>query len=828
MAVGADRSDATVELKLPCSCRQPERQGAERPARAGDDASHWFDSWDLPSWTNSTDSPLDPITPWSNLHKFAENCQPIVWLGVDSVMTGGLRSTEGQPNGWRNGLLGGFAMGYRIGIDMGGTFTDAFMASADGEQFVAKVDTVASDLLGTTARIIGALAHQVGHDIEGLLPKVERFMLGTTLTTNLLVTHSGSPAGFITTRGHRDVLSVAGGAQGKIAGLSDDQIRHSGPLDKPAPLVPKDMVIEVDERLDYKGATIVQLDEEGVRRAALQLRAAGTKAIGIGFLWSFRYPQHELRAAEIVAEVAPELDVTCSHRLVSRRGEYLRFSSTAINAYCAPVLREYLEQQTAWLRARGLRPEPLIMQASGGVIPASDAAETSLYTIDSGPVAGVVGAASLSGDGTSDHNVICTDMGGTTFDVGLVYRGQPVTTGKGVAHRYPFYGQIVDISSIGSGGGSIAWVDEATGVLKVGPQSAGANPGPACYGRGGYRPTVTDANVVLGYVNPTSFLGGEMTLDVQAAMSAIDSHVASKLDMSILEAAHAIYRITNGHMADFLRKKTIENGYDPRTFDLFAYGGAGPVHASAFARELGVSRVVVPLGNVASVYSALGVLTSDIRHVIETSEHAMAPFDGGRLRDLFIELEDRARERLRRDGVPEADMEMRYSIDLKYAGQMFDVELPLSGPITDQAGAEALLSAFDRRYDELFGEGAGFRAAGVEMLMLRVAAIGRTEPLTLRARSGVSNAADASRGTRLISWGDGGPVDTPTFDGDQLGPGARVDGPAVVELSHTSVVIPPGHLAKWRPDGTIEITVPLPNQSAAGDPSARVLTGVQP
>ncbi len=704
---------------------------------------------------------------------------------------------------------------YRIGIDMGGTFTDAFMVGEDGSSYVEKVDTRPADLLSTTRDIVDGLAAKAGLSAEELLPRVTRFMLGTTLTTNLLVTQSGVAAGMLTTRGHRDALYVAGGAQGKIAGLSDDDIRHSGSLDKPQPLVARDRIVEIDERIDYKGEVIVPLDEEAVREAAVSLRDAGVEAIGIGFLWSFRYPQHEQRAAAIVAEVAPELDVTPSHALVARLGEYLRFSSTAINAYCAPVLRKYLEEQTAALRERGLAVEPLIMQASGGVIPASRAADMSLFSVDSGPVAGVVGASELGG--RAEHqNVICTDMGGTTFDVGLVRGGAPITSGAGVAHRYPFFGQIVDVSSIGSGGGSLAWVDEVSGLLKVGPQSAGAHPGPACYGRGGERPTVTDANVVLGFLNPNAFLGGEMALDVAASERVIDEHVAQPLGMSTEEAAQAIFRITNGHMADFLRKKTIENGYDPRTFDLFAYGGAGPVHATAFARELGVNHVVVPLGNVASVYSALGVLTSNIRYVLERAEASMAPFDGAKLGSVFTELAEGARELLRADGVEESAIELLYSVDLRYAGQIFDVELSLDGPITDEASASAVIDRFDARYDELFGEGAGFREAGVELLMLRVTGVGRTEPLALGAGDGGSaDAAAASKGKRSIYWDGLGRTETNTFDGAELGTGAVVEGPAVVELDHTCVVLHPGDRAEWHEGGTIEIGVAKAAENAA-------------
>ncbi|MGB9182716.1 MAG: hydantoinase/oxoprolinase family protein [Solirubrobacteraceae bacterium] len=698
--------------------------------------------------------------------------------------------------------------GYRIGVDMGGTFTDAFMLSDDGIAYVAKVDTQSRDLLGTTANSLTALADQLDLEVTDLLPQVRQFMLGTTLTTNLLVTMSGVPAGLITTRGHRDILQIAGGAQGKIAGLTDDDIRHSGALDKPAPLVSKERIFEVDERVDYKGDVLVALAERQVRDAVEELRDAGVLALAVGFLWSFKNPAHELRAAEIAAEVAPDIDITCSHRLVSRLGEYLRFSSAAINAYCAPVLRRYLEEQTAWLRERGLRSDPLIMQASGGVIPAADAADTSLYTIDSGPVAGVVGAAELAAK-EGGRSVICTDMGGTTFDVGLVHKGRAVTAGAGVAVRYPFFGQIVDVSSIGSGGGSIAWVDEVAGVLKVGPQSAGAHPGPACYGRGGTNPTVTDANVVLGYINPAAFLGGTMGLDQDAAERVIAERVARPLGMTVVEAAQAIYRITNSHMADFLRKKTIENGYDPRTFDLFAYGGAGPVHASAFARELGVAHVIVPLGNVASVYSALGVLTSDIRHVFERTEPAFAPFDGQRLEEVFAELTTEATARLRADGMADQDIELRYSVDMRYAGQIYDVEVSLDGPVDDDAGATALLDIFDARYDELFGVGAGFREAGVELLMLRVTGIGHIEAVSLDriGTAGGGEPKTAANGSRLVTWDERGPQDTETYDGEALGAGAAIQGPAVVELAHTSVVLHPGDRAQWRSGGTIEIEV---------------------
>lgn len=339
---------------------------------------------------------------------------------------------------------------------------------------------------------------------------------------------------------------------------------------------------------------------------------------------------------------------------------------------------------------------------------------------------------------------------------------------------------------------------------------------------------MTDANLVLGFLNPDAFLGGEMSLDLDASARAIDEHVAAPLGMSTVDAAQAIFRITNGHMADFLRKKTIENGYDPRTFELFAYGGAGPVHATAFARELGVSQVIVPLGNVASVYSALGVLTSDIRYVLERAESATAPFDGPRLGEIFAELAEQARAMLAADGVAEEDVELLHSIDLRYVGQIFDVELPLAQPIADAAAAEAAIDRFDARYDELFGEGAGFREAGVEVLMLRVTGVGRNEPLELGAGPRVDANLDAARkGTRAIAWEGLGRVDTETYDGTRLGAGTTIVGPAVVELPHTSVVLHPGDRAEWSEAGTIEIAVAAATDSAAGRTAAATKGGSQ-
>jgi len=688
---------------------------------------------------------------------------------------------------------------------MGGTFTDCVLTTNEGRIHVGKVETRPEDLLRTTSEALDLLSDQVGLDASGLLAETEQFVLGTTLTTNLLVTQSGHSVGLITTRGHRDVLHIAGGAQGKIAGLSDDDIRHSGRLNKPTALAPKDLIFEVDERVDYKGSVLTPLNEEQVREAAIKLRDLGVRAIAIGFLWSFSKPEHELRAAEIVKEVAPEIDTTCSHALVSRIGEYLRFSSAAINAYCAPVLREYLERQTSWLHERGLKAEPLIMQAQGGVVPASIAADTSIYTVGSGPVAGVVGAASL-GEDSEGRNVICTDMGGTTFDVGLVHSGEPVTANSGVAHRYPFYGQIVDVSSIGSGGGSIAWVDQASGVLKVGPQSAGANPGPACYGRGGDRPTVTDANVVLGFLNPERFLGGSMALDAEAARRVIEHDIAKPLNLTVEEAALAIYRITNGHMADFLRRKTIENGYDPRSFDLYAYGGAGPLHATSFARELGVGRVVIPLGNTASVYSALGVLTSDIRHIFERTTPMFAPFDSAVLGAAFVELEDDAKTQLEADGVAAKAQVLKYSVDMRYGGQIFDVEVQLDQPITSDEQASAVLDSFDTRYDEMFGEGAGFREAGVELLMCRVVGIGLNEPINPKAAAEGASSDPQPDSRRPVYFEDGA-AEAAAYDGGAIAPGAELAGPAIIELPHTSVVLHPGDRGRWNDDGTIDIEV---------------------
>ena len=695
---------------------------------------------------------------------------------------------------------------------MGGTFMDAYMVDSDGNSYEAKADTDTTDLIATTAVCVERLAETVGLTSRTLLPNVTQFVFATTLTTNLLVTRSGPHAGLITTRGHADVLMISGGAKGKVAGLSDDEIRHSVVVDKPEPLVRRETIHEVDERIDLNGRVIVALAEDQVREAALALSGAGVKAVAICFLWSFKNNDHEHRAAEIVAEVAPELDVTCSHDLVPRLGEYLRFSSAVINAYCGPTLRSYLERQAAWLAEGGLCVEPLVMQAPGGVIPTATAARTALYSIGSGPVAGVVGASKLAGE-LGEPNVICADMGGTTFDVGLVSRGTPLKTSTSVAVRYPYVAQVVDVTSIGAGGGSIAWVDELTGVLKVGPESAGAFPGPAAYGRGGSRPTVTDAAIVLGYINPDRFLGGKMALEADASVRALNEHVGGPLGLSTIAAAHAVHRISNGHMADFLRAKTIENGYDPRDFVLFAYGGAGPLHASALARELDIARVLVPRGNAASVYSALGVLASDVLQVRELTEPMLAPFDGARVGELLRGLRDACDADLTTAGIETSKREIRFSADMRYVGQIYEVEVPLPEVTAEDPDGALLPDRFDRRYSELFGEGAGYRKAGVELITMRATGVGYSDRLPLGPV--MADEPPAPTAMRQVHF-DGHPAtEVEVFDGGQLGLHAVVRGPAIIEMPHTTLVLHHGDAASMRAGGTIQVTIGHPAEPTA-------------
>lgn len=683
------------------------------------------------------------------------------------------------------------------GIDTGGTFTDCVVIDAGGRILTAKAPSTPDDFSQGVLDALALVAGRLGLDTEGLLRRTTRLALGTTVGTNTLLQRRGARVGLITTRGHRDVIHIMRGARG-VPGLASEKVLHFPESGKPdPPLVPKTLIAEVSERVDCKGQVVVELNEAEAEAAIRRLLGKGVEAIAICFLWSFKFPEHERRVKTMVERLAPGVFVCCSVDLVPRWGEYERTAASVINAYLGPVTGRYMERVGSRVRAAGLATPVQVMQCGGGVVPAAQAARKSFLTLDSGPVAGVL-ASQFLGQALGQKNVIATDMGGTSFDVGLVHDGVPVASYQSVVHQYEYFVPRIDIRSIGSGGGSVVWLDAASGALRVGPLSAGAVPGPVCYGRGGAQPTVTDAALALGYLDPAYFLGGRLALDREAALASF-APLARQLGLGVIETASGAARVVEHQMADLIRKVTVQKGYDPRDFVVFAYGGAGPVHAGVYARELGAQSVVVPLGGVCSLWSALGAASADLLHIHETVDIQAGPFDPVRVAATFARLEGQGIAQLREDAIDLAAARIVRSVDMRYKGQINEVEVAVpDGPLG--AGVlEELAGDFHRRYETLYGPGAGFREARVEIVTYRVRTAAVTVKPALRpaAEHGLVPAAEARAPERPVYWVELGDFEvTPVYWGQKLRAGNVVRGPAIIQVPDTTIVVHPGQCAR--------------------------------
>ena len=693
-------------------------------------------------------------------------------------------------------------MKYYCGIDIGGTFTDCVVLNDAGAITQSKVSTTPDDLTVGFLDSIRACAEQLGLTGDDLLSRTDLLLHGTTVGTNILVQMRGAKAGLITTRGHRDVLTMMR-SFGRSAGLPIDRLLHVSRHKKPAPIIPPSLIKEVTERVDWEGDVVAPLAVDEARAAIEELLAEGVEAIAVSFLWGFVNPVHEQAVKAMIQEMAPEVFVSCAHELIGKPGEYERTAAAAINAYIGPATASYLVDLDSMTTERNYAHPLLIMHASGGVAPVDVTVRAPLFTIGSGPVGGLAGTAFLARQ-LGHRNVIATDMGGTSFDVGVLHEGAPLASAETVINQYTFFMPRLDIESIGAGGGSIIWRDGTSGTLRVGPESAQAQPGPACYGRGGSHPTVTDANVVLGYFGENAVLSGGLTLDRDAALRAM-STVSGPLEMTEVEAAAGAKRIVDSHMAGLMRQLTVERGLDPRDFLIYAYGGAAGLHASSYARELGIGTVIIPLGNLASGWSALGVVDSDLLHVFERADLMSAPFDPERVNAHFAEMETEARAQLTREGVPDEQMEFDRSADMKFALQIHQVEVPVPGGTLSTPEVEKLAAQFVERYEQVYGAGSAFSGAGIQLGALRLRARGRTSTPALSELAGSQAAAPV--GTREAYWPElHGFAATDVFDGRVLGRDARFDGPAIVEYSSTIVLVHPGQCGAVDRLGSLVIT----------------------
>jgi N-methylhydantoinase A len=683
-------------------------------------------------------------------------------------------------------------MQYIVAVDTGGTFTDCVIIDDEGGFTRAKSSSTPHDFSIGVIEAVEKTAKRKGVSIEDLLKHTAIFSHGTTVATNAFITGRVSKTGFITTKGAEDTLLIGRGAFQKTAGLTEAEIGDSARLDKPAPLVARPLTRGVSERIDREGEIVVSLDENGARKAIQELIDAGVEAFSVCLLWSFKNPVHEQRIKKLISEMAPDLEVSISSELVPVLGEYQRAATTTINASLNRKTSTYLGSLEQKLRSSGFSKHPLIMQSAGGVVTFERARKESVSLLSSGPTGGLM-ACLLSGGEKGYRNILCTDVGGTSFDVGIIIDGKPQYAREPIVGRYHLRIPMLQVESIGAGGGSIAWIEPGTKHLKVGPMSAGAEPGPACYGRGGDDPTVTDADLVLNRLNPDYFLGGGMGLNKEKSENAIKRKIADPLGISVEEAAVSIIKIIDARMADLIRRMTIGRGYDPQDFVVYAFGGAGPAHAAAYAKDVGARTVIIP--STASVFSARGIATCDFLRIKEISSPMILAVDGAReIRRIFELLEQDAANELMSEGIDREKMFLERSIDLRYRGQVHEIRVPVREGNLLPEDVRKIRADFEAIYERTYGEGTAFEGAELEAVIFRVNAMGRiAKPSIVRLPKKSQDSKQAFKGRRPVYWEESGRFDlTDIYESDQLEPGNLVRGPSVIESIDTTVVVHPG------------------------------------
>lgn len=680
-----------------------------------------------------------------------------------------------------------------IGTDIGGTFTDCAVVDETGDIVAfAKHPSTPSEPAEGVLGVLDVVAEQLSRSRRELLAETSLFMHGTTIATNAMIERKGVPTGLLITMGHEDTLHIGRVFQ-KVAGLSEAEIIHESRLHKAEPpVVERRNTRGVAERLGPDGEVVVPLQEEQVVAAAQALVDNGVQAIAVSLLYAFRNSAHEVRVAELLTQHWPEIFVATSHAIAPLQGEYERTATTALTCYLGPQVARYVTRLAERLQAEGFGRQLFLMQAGGGVTTPAEVRSKPLQLLDSGPVGGTLGSRFFAAR-YGEPNVICTDMGGTSFDVSILANGELQKDEQGIIAQYVVLQQKVDIATIGSGGGSLIQVD-ADGLLHVGPESAGAVPGPACYGTGGQRPTVTDADLVLGYLNPDYFLGGRIRLDAERARAAF-APVAERLGTSIEDAALGAVRVVNAQMADAIRRDTIEKGLDPRQFVLFSYGGAGSAHAAFFGRDLRVRSVFIP--HHATVFSALGMTTADVLHTAERSlglRLPLAPEGIARINSVLDGIGQQLRQQFTEGGLDPRQARLDRFVYVKYGLQVH--QIPVRVPDRALTGADEgqIKQDFEQAYEHLYGRGTGYARAGLELVKCRV-----TGTLTVSAPAPreqtaerLSDWAGAQKAERHAYFTPGqGPIMVPILDGERLQPGHALPGPVIVERPGDTVVIPP-------------------------------------
>lgn len=674
---------------------------------------------------------------------------------------------------------------YRITIDVGGTFTDCLVMDGEGALRQFKAYTTPRDPSQGFLDAVTKAAAGYGHASLGdFLAQVELIIHGTTLATNTLINRNGARTGMITTKGFRDIIEIRRGFKNVRTSMYDVFVPPYEPL------VPRHLRLEATERALYSGETLTELDEGEARAAAERLKEKGVEAVVIGFLHSYADPTNEQRASAIAREVLPDAYVTASHEILPVWREYERFSTAVVSAYTGPIVERYLRTLVARLATEGFRGNLLMMLSDGLVETVDYCIPRVVYLIGSGPAAAPSGAIHI-GDAVGSRDILSVDMGGTSFDICMVRDGEIPTTTEAWVQDERVAIKMVDIQSGGAGGGSIAWIDQL-GLLRVGPRSAGGDPGPACYAKGGTEPAVTDADLVLGYVPADYFLGGEIALDEGAARTAV-AKVADPLGLSVEEAASAIFTTVNSYMADQITEVATRRGHDVRDFALVAGGGAGPVHAAAIADLLHMPQVVIP--PIAATYSAFGMFAMDVgRNYARSYITRAKDLDPARVAALYAEMEAEAIAGFTALGVKAESVTFARTADVRYLGQFHEVEVSVpAGPI-DEAAIEAALADFHKRHRQLYTFDMPWQQ--VELLTFRLRATTPKAPFSMRGiEAGGPDSSGALKRRRTV-WFDGTPTDTPVYDGALLRAGNEFHGPAIIEETTTSVVIPPRYACR--------------------------------
>jgi N-methylhydantoinase A len=690
-------------------------------------------------------------------------------------------------------------MAWRIGVDIGGTFTDvALVDDASGRIGVAKVPTTPADLadgvlaaLGTAMERYGVAASEVG-----LLSHA------TTVVTNAILEERGARAALVTTRGFRDLLELRRSARADLYDLFQDG---------PSILIPRRRRFEITERIGADGAIVTPLAQEEIEHLITELRAARVEAIAVSLLFSFLNPQHERRLGERLRAALPQVPVYLSCEILPEIKEFERSSTTAVCAYVGPILASYLRRLEASTKAKAL-PPLYLMGSNGGVLEAVEAVAMPAMAVESGPAAGVV-AAALVARQTGRRDIISFDMGGTTAKASLIRGGQYETTadyevGGGSSRTrwmngtgHPIRVPVIDLAEVSAGGGSIAWVDRA-GALRVGPASAGADPGPVCYRRGGGEPTVTDCNLLLGYLDARSLLAGDLPIDRDAAEAAVRAKLAAPLGIDVRGAAAAVIDVVNHAMAEVLKIVSVQRGHDPRDFVLAAFGGAGPLHCAALAGELGIAEILCP--PIPGAFSALGLVGSDLkRDYVRTVYVTTADADPAALEAAFAVLEKEGTAMLARANVPAARRHFERSVDARYARQSYELPVPVPAGALDRASLAQIAEAFHDLHRRTYGH--DNRSEPVQLVNVRVTAIGSIPPLSIRDAPAASG-NDAIKARRPLWFRGSGEVEAIVFDRARMPAGLLARGPAVIESLESTILVPPGWQARMNEDGFVVLT----------------------